>query len=110
MKRDKQWFYLIEKEHLRSQTFGVGVEGVLDMLRYDGARIESNAPDGYWLLSCLGNYPVVARWKSFGIRIRVMDLCRNALDVREILEDERKREAQRGERLAKTMGMDPRDG
>lgn len=110
LKKRERHFYLIEREHLRSALFGVAVfEGLMDMLRYDGATVENNAPDGYWLLSS-ENPPGVARWKSFGITIRVMDLCRNAFDIREILEDERKRAARRGKRLAETVGVDPRDG
>jgi hypothetical protein len=26
-------------------------EAVLDMLRYDGSRVENNRPDGFWLFS-----------------------------------------------------------
>ena len=93
-------FYLIEKEHLRSATFGgAGVEGVLDMLRYDGALVESNAPAGYWLLSA-ESHPEVARWRSFGIKIILAPLCRDAFDVQEFLRKNRPAQAT----------LDPRDG
>jgi hypothetical protein len=105
-------FYLIEREHLRSQTFGVGMEGVLDMLRYDGARVENNAPEGYWLLSS-ETHPEVARWRSSGIKIILAPMCRDAFDVEEFLHQEKKAAARRATRLTRTVGAkvtDPRDG
>lgn len=51
----------------------MGVDGALDMLRYDGARVESNPPPGYFLFSITrtdGNepWPTVRRWESFGVK------------------------------------------
>jgi hypothetical protein len=68
MKREQRWFFLIETEHLNKAARGCGVEGVLDMLRYDHAVVENNRPGGFWLFSS-EREPTHKRWLSFGIRI-----------------------------------------
>lgn len=65
MKRQKRYFYLIAREQLAGRSL---VAGVLDMLRYDGATVECNAPAGYYLLAA-PNPPAVARWASFGVKL-----------------------------------------
>lgn len=40
---------------------------VLDMLRYDGATVVSNAPEGTYLFRVEGHEPEVRRWQSFGV-------------------------------------------
>lgn len=46
------------------------VEEVLDMLRYDGATVQSNPPDGHYLFRIDDPFrqPNVARWASFGVK------------------------------------------
>lgn len=62
MKTPKRFWYTIPRADLES----LAVEDVLDMLRYDGATVHSNPPDGFYLFSSeLG--PVIDRWRSFGI-------------------------------------------
>lgn len=65
MKRKKKVYYLIRRNKLEEW---MGVAAVMDMLRYDGARVEPNAPTGFYLLSN-EHGPEVQRWKSFGIEI-----------------------------------------
>lgn len=62
----KRIYYTIE----RGQLNELGVSVVLDMLRYDGASVEHNAPSGYYLLSN-EHGPELGRWQSFGIDIAV---------------------------------------
>ena len=45
----------------------MGVAGALDMLRFDSAEVESNAPVGHYLFSS-DREPTRARWVSFGVR------------------------------------------
>lgn len=68
MAKQKRSYYLIEKAQLEDVARGCGISGVMDMLRFDGAKVECNAPNGFWLLSCEGD-PGVARWRSFGIKV-----------------------------------------
>lgn len=69
MAKPTRYFYLIARDQLTGwPKTGAPVEGVLDMLRYDYARIEPNAPEGFYLLSA-DHPPGVERWASFGVRI-----------------------------------------
>lgn len=54
----------------RSVIEGMYVEDLLDMLRYDGATVQSNPPDGHYLFRIEGGYkhPAVDRWRSFGVK------------------------------------------
>lgn len=45
------------------------IDSLLDMLRYDGAEVVSNPPDGHYLFrKDSGAMPTAARWASFGIK------------------------------------------
>lgn len=60
----------------RQQVEALGVEELLDMLRYDGATVESNPPSGHYLFRIDGGYkqPEVRRWRSFGVKdVIIMD-------------------------------------
>lgn len=62
MRQPPHVYYLIPRtaiEHLP-------VNAVLDMLRFDAATIECNAPPGFYLLSNTHG-PERARWASFGV-------------------------------------------
>ena len=61
-----RFYFLIDREHLEKAAVGCGLNGVLDMLRYDQAVVASNPPAGYWMFAS-DNRPTVARWASFGI-------------------------------------------
>ena len=76
-KGEKRFYFLIERDHLSKACRGCGVEGVLDMLRYDGVRVEGNAPGGCWLFSSLSE-PTRARWASFGIRLAAVTVKAHA--------------------------------
>lgn len=65
----------------RAQVNDAPAAAMLDMLRYDGARVESNSPNGYWLFSITrtdGSWPKVHsdRWRSFGLTIAGESVCR----------------------------------
>ncbi len=62
MREVRRW-YLIPRRYLED----LATPAVLDMLRYDGARVEGNAPAGFYMLSNKTG-PAVARWASFGVR------------------------------------------
>jgi hypothetical protein len=68
-KIERRYWYMVRKELLDS----LEVFHVMDLLRYDWARVEPNAPEGFYLLSKLqtGGYaePAAAHWQSFGIQI-----------------------------------------
>jgi len=72
-KAEKRFYFLIGRDHLSKACRGCGVEGVLDMLRHDGATVHGNAPGGCWLFTSLGE-PTRARWASFGIRIAAVTM------------------------------------
>ena len=67
-KTPARFYFLIEAAHLHSAARGCGIEGILDMLRYDHAIVETNRPSGFWLFSS-EREPTHKRWESFGIRI-----------------------------------------
>jgi hypothetical protein len=62
----------------RATLDDLGVHSTLDMLRYDGATVECNPPDGYYLLRCEGRGPCVERWSSFGVSIAPWQVDRTA--------------------------------
>jgi len=70
--KEKRTYFLIREEN-RARYRGLNelpVPEVLDMLRYDVARVESNAPPGFYLLSSAAfAAPHADRWASFGIDI-----------------------------------------
>lgn len=59
--------FLIHKDQLRDAN----TLGVLDMLRYDAARVLNNAPEPYVMFETNADPggPTFARWKSYGIDI-----------------------------------------
>lgn len=61
-----RYWFTIPTEDIVKEVEIQGVEGLLDMLRYDHAVVEGNAPGGYHLFSIEGHEPEVARWRSFG--------------------------------------------
>jgi hypothetical protein len=66
MAKVKESYYLISREDVDRMD----VSHLLDMLRYDGAKVECNPPDGYYLFKTQNfSGPCVERWKSFGIRV-----------------------------------------
>ncbi len=56
----KLTYYLIK----RADVERLDVAGVLDMLRYDDAHVEPNAPEGFYLFSNVKG-PCWERWESF---------------------------------------------
>ena len=56
-------------------------EGLIDMLRYDGATVESNAPEGKYLLAC-PHTPTTERWVSFGLMVDIVCTCKFCLSRR----------------------------
>lgn len=66
-------FYTVPRADIEKMA----VEDVLDMLRYDGAQVISNAPEGFYLFRVEGKEPEVARWRSFGVKtLRRFDAAR----------------------------------
>jgi hypothetical protein len=63
MPKRKEFFYAIPKHVIHE----LGIAPVLDMLRYDGATIECNAPEGWYLFRIEGHGPHRERWTSFGV-------------------------------------------
>lgn len=62
--RKVTWQYQIPTD----QMDRMGTRAALDMLRYDGARVLSNAPSGYYLLES-ESPPTTPRWASFGVAV-----------------------------------------
>lgn len=84
-RKPKRVWWLIRRADLAGQP----TEAVMDMLRYDGARVECNAPSGYYLLSSdYTSAPNVARWASFGIAIASLCSEYAAHDVARVLTPE----------------------
>jgi hypothetical protein len=68
MAQERRRYYLIVREQFDKLT----AHDALDALRYDGARVEHNPPDGFYLFSVEGNVggrgPNVERLRShFGL-------------------------------------------
>lgn len=68
--KERTVYYCISREQVNDAP----AAAMLDMLRYDGAKVESNSPKGYWLFSITradGAWPTVHvdRWRSFGLTI-----------------------------------------
>jgi hypothetical protein len=72
-------FYAIERAALHR----LEVASVLDMLRYDGATIQCNAPLGFYLLRTEGSGPELGRWRSFGVLIDARLVDRSEAVVKE---------------------------
>ena len=66
--KTQRFYFLIDREHLEKAAKGCGLNGILDMLRYDQAVVASSPPAGYWMFVS-DNRPTVARWASFGIGV-----------------------------------------
>lgn len=50
----------------------MGTRALMDMLRYDGARVLSNPPEGTYLFES-DTPPSAGRWASFGVKITGRD-------------------------------------
>lgn len=88
MAKERTIYYAIS----RAQVNDAPAAAMLDMLRYDGARVENNSPNGYWLFSITrsdGASPIVhvERWRSFGLTIAGESADR--LELRDRLEGTR---------------------
>ena len=68
MKKETRYYFLIEQATLRKAVRSCGFDSLLDMLRYDRAIVEHNAPVGYWLFSS-PHTPTIDRWGAFNIRL-----------------------------------------
>ena len=69
-KPESRWWYVAKREAIDNEP----AAAAMDMLRYDGARVECNAPTGFYLLSKSANFgePCAPRWASFGIKIYII--------------------------------------
>ena len=62
MKLPKRWYWLTERRKFTDMP----ADQVIDLLRYDGARVETNAPTGYYMFSAEGTRgPVVERLRTY---------------------------------------------
>ena len=89
MPRQKTYYFIVKKSERDDLATRHGLRGVLDLMRYDGARVlsDDNTP-GYYLFSA-EHPPTVARWQTFDIHI-----TRDHVDTSEgYLLDEARREA-----------------
>ncbi len=92
-KKVKKFWYVLKTDMVDEAMIA---RDVFDMLRYDGAKVEGNAPAGFWLLSKEYAYgrPCEERWQRFGVRIYIIAIDTDAPDpgrVRETVEIEDKR-------------------
>jgi len=71
MAEEKKWYYLIARKELETLTGSAGVDAILDMLRYDDSRVESNSPEGFWLFSS-PHAPCLPRWRSFLVKVQAV--------------------------------------
>lgn len=82
---EKRYWYLARKESVES----LEVHDVMELLRYDAARVECNPPSGFYLMSKLqtGGYaePHEAHWKSFGVRIYIFGVRQHQPTAEECL-------------------------
>jgi len=84
--KERTIYYAISRAKLNDEP----VAAVLDMLRYDGAMVENNGPDDYWMFSITrtdGRWPIVHydRWLSFGITVDAESA--DALELRDLLRE-----------------------
>jgi hypothetical protein len=67
-----RWYWLVPA----AQFDHVSAHQALDLLRYDGAIVESNAPPGYYMFSCDPTYhprgPQTDRLRSHGVTVAVV--------------------------------------
>lgn len=65
-RQPERWYFLLS----RAATEEYPISGILDMLRYTGAAVESNGPQTFWMLSAPHwSKTYEDRFKSFGIKI-----------------------------------------
>jgi hypothetical protein len=62
-KIEKRWYWMIPTEAFTDTPAGL----VIDILRYDGARVESNSPPGLYLFSS-DRAPNLDRLKSYHVQ------------------------------------------
>jgi hypothetical protein len=63
MKSGSRTYWLIRRERLEDLPAPV----LLDLLRYDGARVENNSPERFWMFSSdFATAPHEPRMSSFG--------------------------------------------
>jgi hypothetical protein len=60
----KNWFFLIDQGDVHS----LGVEALLDILRYDQAVPQNMPLDGYVMFKS-PDFPTTSRWTSFGASV-----------------------------------------
>ncbi len=84
-KKVKKFWYVLKSDVVDEALIA---RDVLDMLRYDGAKVECNAPAGFWLLSKEVAYgrPCEERWQRFGARIYIIAIDTDAPDPGRIKE------------------------
>lgn len=92
-KKVKKFWYVVKSDVVDEAMIA---RDVFDMLRYDGANVECNAPAGFWLLSKEYAYgrPSEERWQRFGARIYIVSIGTEAPgsdQIRETVEIEDKR-------------------
>lgn len=72
MKQPNRWWFAARRETIDAMS----AADVMDMLRYDAARVECNPPEGLYLMSKAeaGGYPQpeARRWESFGVRVYIL--------------------------------------
>jgi hypothetical protein len=69
-RQPERWYFLLGQEAIEEHSHIQGAAGLLDMLRYTSAVVESNGPEHFWMLSTphwSRNYE--SRFMSFGIQI-----------------------------------------
>lgn len=85
MKKEKRYWFAARRDAIDA----LSASDVMDMLRYDQARVECNPPEGFYLMSKLqqGGYPppTADRWTSFGVRIYMMGILQDPPPREEIV-------------------------
>ena len=85
MKKEKRYWFAARRDAIDA----LSAADVMDMLRYDSARVECNPPDGMYLMSKVqeGGYPppTVDRWASFHVQIHVVCLSREVPAQEEVV-------------------------
>jgi hypothetical protein len=100
LKTEKRYWYLARRAAVEQMSSAE----IMDMLRYDAARVECNPPDGFYLMSKLqeGGYPPPQkdRWASFWVRIVLVGIGKMPPEPRECVRlfeaDERMSPAKEG--------------